>query len=68
MIKALRFLDYYSYYAGCTEGLNCSKGMFCGDLNNEACRNCSFTDCRNHARDSKSFSFSYTSSFKITYA
>ena len=57
-------LGSYSYYDGCTEGLVCSNGMFCGELMNEACRNCSFDECRNHAEKAKSFSFSYTSTFK----
>ena len=57
-------LGSYSYYDGCTEGLVCSKGMFCGELTDEACRNCSFAECHNYAETAKSFSFSYTSSFK----
>ena len=54
----------YHYNDGCTHGLNCTRGMFCGNLKDEACRNCSFEKCLKHAKRSESYAFSYTATSK----
>ena len=58
------FSGSYIYNDGCTHGLDCTRGMFCGNLKDEACRNCSFEDCLNHAKRSRSYAFSYTTTSK----
>ena len=60
--RSVMFLSVsYKWYDGCTEGLPCSSGMFCGNQSTEACRNCTFDECVNHAQKMSSFAFSFTS-------
>jgi len=40
-------------------GSVCSNGFVCGDLEDEACRGCSFTECQDKAIASNSVGFSY---------
>ena len=67
-MKSLEFLDAYSHIQMqkfCQKERMCHDGMFCGSYpQDEACRDCSFDDCLQHAEKNGSYAFSYSSTTK----
>ena len=65
-ILHLLLLDMYHYVDGCEKGieLNCEneRGRLCGDdgTREQICTNCTFDECERHAKNAKSFAFSYS--------
>ena len=54
----------YRYHSGCVEGLECSKGTYCGSYirSDECALGCTFEQCLALAENRTSYAFSYRGS------